>query len=97
MEPQEGEKERLEVRSWCFCTSNSLHGWRFAQPGSGCNPRTPEERQGLERGSGSPESQASLKGYVLQKIKIIIKKKANRMRNGENETEEQFGFCILAS
>lgn len=29
VEPQEGEKERLEVRSWCFCTSNSRQSWLF--------------------------------------------------------------------
>lgn len=52
VEPQEGEKERLEVRSWCFCTSNSCQDWYFALPVSGCNPRTPESRLGFEQGTG---------------------------------------------
>ena len=47
VEPQEGEKERLEVRSQCFRTSNSRQGWYFARVLSGCDPRTPASRQGF--------------------------------------------------
>lgn len=49
---RKGKRRELEVRSWCFCTSNSRQGWYFALPVSSCNPRTPESRLGFEQGMG---------------------------------------------
>lgn len=108
VEPQEGEKERLEVRSWCFCTSNSCQGWLFCRASFRLQSQDTGAEAGIltRHGAGLGElsiatalsCRASVQWKVCSAQGAKHGKESKQGREkGENETEEHFGCCFLAS